>query len=119
MNTIQYFGTQVANALDYVLGWLLLLPRDLTMLLLALGTTVLMTLARKWLTNQDLLGRCQADLNRLKELIQTARRAGDREAVQRLRTTQTTIRRKYQHRRATSLGSRLKKRVRNFQPRTR
>ena len=73
------------RTLDYPLGWLLWLPRDLTLLLFATGTALLMTLARRAVTDQDLLRRCAADLRRLKELMREARRAGDRPQLSRLR----------------------------------
>ncbi len=64
--------------LDFALGWLLWLPRDRTLLLLAAGTAVLMTLARRWVTNQDLLRRCAQDLRQLKRLRREAQQSQDK-----------------------------------------
>lgn len=82
----------VLSALDFFLGWLLALPRDVAIILLALGTSFGMTLVRKWVTDQELLGRCAADLRRLKELLREAKRGGHKAAVRRLRTTMSAVR---------------------------
>ncbi|HND54109.1 MAG TPA: hypothetical protein PLV92_16980 [Pirellulaceae bacterium] len=76
-----------ARLLDLLFGWLLLFPRDATLLLLAFGTTALITLARKLLTNQPLLAACRRDLARLRELQQEAKSRGDRDSVARQRQT--------------------------------
>lgn len=76
-----------ARLLDLLFGWLLLFPRDVTLLLLACGTTVLITLARKSLTNQTLLAACRRDLARLRELQQESESRGDRDSVARRRQT--------------------------------
>ena len=77
--------------LDYLFGWLLLLPSDLTIIVTALLTGVVLTLVRKWTTNQDLLGRAVADNKRLAALIKEAKRAGDKEAVKRYRLTKAQV----------------------------
>jgi hypothetical protein len=84
MNTIIPWLTEV---IDYPLGWLLLLPRDVSLLLFAFGTALTMTLARKAVTNQHLLHRCAADLRRLKQLRAEAKAKGDKQAVARVRST--------------------------------
>jgi len=77
----------LVTAMDYPLGWLLALPRDVAILLVAVGTSLLLTLVRKWTTNQDQLGRARNDLRRLKALLRQAKRAKDKPALKRLRTT--------------------------------
>lgn len=72
---------------DPLLGWLLYLPRDAVLMILALGTALLLSVVRLFTTNQDLLRRCHQDKARLKVLIREARRARDPEALARYRTT--------------------------------
>lgn len=72
-----------ARLLDLLFGWLLLFPRDTTLVLLACGTTALLTLVRRLLTNQPLLAACRRDLARLREMQLEAKSRGDRDAVAR------------------------------------
>ena len=87
---LEFFGSVVA-LLDYPLGWLLALPRDVTVLLIAVGTCVLLTLTRKWTTDQRLLRCCKADLSRLKDLFRQAKQANDKNTLNRIRQTQGMI----------------------------
>ncbi|MBC8114624.1 MAG: hypothetical protein H7062_09625 [Candidatus Saccharimonas sp.] len=75
------------SAMDYPLGWLLWLPRDVTLLLFAVGTALWMTLVRRAVTNQDLLRRCSEDLRRLKQFTREAGQSRDTPTRQRLRGT--------------------------------
>ncbi len=70
-----------------VFDGLLVLPRDVTLLVFSTLTALLMTLARRWFTNQDLLRRCAEDLRQLKRLKQEARQSRDKPKRQRLRNT--------------------------------
>ncbi len=81
----------MVRSLDVPLGWLLLMPRDVTLFVFALLTTLLMTLARRWFTNQDLLRRCANDLRQLKRLNREAKQAGNKPRRQRLRATVAMI----------------------------
>ena len=81
------FTSWIVQAVDYPLGWLLRLPRDLTLLFFAAGTALLMTLARRAVTDQDLLQRCGLDLQRLKQRIREAKQVRDQPQLQRLRST--------------------------------
>jgi uncharacterized membrane protein (DUF106 family) len=72
---------------DFLLGWLLQLPSDLVLLALALITAGMMALVRPLTTNQDMLRRIDQDRGRLKQLARQAKRAGNREALLRHRTT--------------------------------
>ena len=76
---------------DPVLGWLLSIPRDVAMILIAVGTSALLTFVRPWTTNQDLLGRCDADKKKLNALMKQAKAAGDKEALARYRASQSAI----------------------------
>jgi len=79
------------NLFDSLLGWLLDVPREITLIGVALLTAALLTGIRWWTTDQDRLGRAAADLKRLKQLRREARRGGDRAAVARLSATQARI----------------------------
>jgi hypothetical protein len=91
MNWLNELSTTTARLLDYPLGWLLDLPRDASIVLVAVLTSLLLTLARKWTTNQDLLRRCTRDSTRLKTLIRKSKKAGDKPAVVRMRRTESAI----------------------------
>jgi uncharacterized membrane protein (DUF106 family) len=80
-------SVNVAALLDHALGWLLGLPRDVALVTVAVATSLVLTLARKWFTNQELLSRCAADIRRLKELIRGAKSRRDKPAVQRMKGT--------------------------------
>ena len=73
--------------MDMVLGWTAHLPMDVRLLILAIGTSVILTFVRVFTTNQDLLKRCRDDKRTLKGLLRQAKRDGDKEAVARHRTT--------------------------------
>ena len=91
MDALARIYSETIRLLDVPLGWLLWLPRDVALLLFAFGTALAMTLARKWITNQDVLRRCRADLSRLKSLLVDARHAQDKAAMQRLRGTTALV----------------------------
>jgi hypothetical protein len=78
--------------LDYPLAWTLALPREAAILVTALLTSLVLTLVRKFTTNQDRMRRCKADLARLKTLLRQHKAAGDRAAVERTRATSTAVR---------------------------
>lgn len=81
----------ILAAMDFVLGWLLCLPRDASLLALGIGTAALLTLVRRYTTNQDLLKRCRADKRRLRELLRESKRRGDGDAIRRHRATSRMI----------------------------
>lgn len=80
-------GPAILSVMDFLLGWMLYLPRDLVLVMLALATALLLTLVRLVTTNQDFLKRCKHDRARLKQLIRQARANGDKEALARHRAT--------------------------------
>ena len=84
---LQAINDFIVEAMDYVLGWLLYLPRDLRLVLVAVLTSAILTFVRLWTTDQDWLGRANRDQKRLKELIRQARREKDKEAVRRYKQT--------------------------------
>jgi uncharacterized membrane protein (DUF106 family) len=72
---------------DPLLGWMLYLPRDVTLLIVAIGTALILTVVRVFTTNQDMLRRCKEDKARIKELIREAKKNGDKEALARYHAT--------------------------------
>jgi hypothetical protein len=76
---------------DFLLGWLLRLPRDLTLVTVAMFTALLMIAVRRFTTNQDLLRRATEDGRRLRQLAREARREGDKPSLQRYKRTRALI----------------------------
>jgi len=91
MNVWLQISATLTGALDYLLGWLLYLPRDAAIVAVALATSLLLTLVRKWCTDQDLLARCAADLRQLQLRIRGAKAARDRSSVRRHKETVNLI----------------------------
>lgn len=82
---------EIVAILDLPLAGLLRLPRDVTLVVVALITVVILVMVRRFATNQDQLRRCAADLRRLKQLRREARAAGDQESPPRLARTVNAI----------------------------
>lgn len=84
---------QSANLLlaDRLLGWLLALPSDLALLLVALITSLLMRGVRWLTTNQELLARIEQDRKVLKARIRAARARGDKAEAERARALGTRV----------------------------
>lgn len=76
---------------DYLLGWLLYLPRDLRLLMLAVLTTFLMSVFKRFVTDTQWLERARNDLKVLNGLIRQARAAEKRPDLDRLRYTRALI----------------------------
>ncbi|MFW6062000.1 MAG: hypothetical protein ACOC93_04250, partial [Planctomycetota bacterium] len=76
---------------DVLLGWLLALPSDVVLFVVALGTVSILMAVRYLMTDQDLLRRAAQDTGRLKKLIRQAKRNGDKQAVKRHRMTKSQI----------------------------
>lgn len=72
---------------DPMLGWLLWLPTDVVLILVGVATGAVLTFARPWTTNQDLLRRCSQDKKRLKQLIKKGKKEKDKESVRRYRSS--------------------------------
>ena len=68
---------------DPVLNWLLRLPTDVVVFIVAFATSVIIVLSRKWVTDQDWLRRADDDCRRQAELAKAAKRRGDKDAVRR------------------------------------
>ncbi len=72
---------------DAVLGWLLWLPRDAALVLLAVLSALLAVGLRRLVTDQTLLRRARQDQRRLKQLIRESRLRRDEPARVRYRRT--------------------------------
>jgi hypothetical protein len=76
---------------DALLGWLLIVPRELTLIGVAVVTASLLTISRWWTTDQNRLRRAAEDLRQLKRLRREARRRGDRGTVARCQAVKARI----------------------------
>ena len=77
----------LVRMMDPVLGWILYLPRDVRLFLVALMTALILVYVRKWTTNQPWLKLADADQIRLDALIKDAKKQKDKEAVKRHQQT--------------------------------
>ncbi len=68
---------------DPVLSWLLWLPKDLAIFIVAVTTSAIITFSRKGVTNQEWLKRAEEDVKRQDELAKEAKKRGDKETVRR------------------------------------
>jgi len=84
MLTLSHIASWITAGGDLLFGWLLVLPRDVAIIALALLTSLILTLLRRWGTNQDLLSRCAADLRCLRRLIREAKSRRDKPEVARM-----------------------------------
>lgn len=73
---------------DGLLGWLLRLPSDLVLIAVALISATVLTVIRRYTTNQELLGRIAHDKKRLRQL---QRSSNDREAKRRIGGTRAAV----------------------------
>jgi len=87
-------NTFLVNALDWVFGWILFLPRDVSLAAVAVFTSAILTFSRKWATDQVWLRQASEDDARLAELAREAKKRGDRDAVKRHKELRTTIKMK-------------------------
>jgi uncharacterized membrane protein (DUF106 family) len=84
----------ILAAVDWPLGWLLRLPSDAAVILVAILTSGLLTLLRRVATDQDWLRRAAADTRRLRDLAREARRRRDKDALARHGATVGVIKRR-------------------------
>jgi len=80
---LETLNNVIVEAMDYVFGWMLLLPRDVMLFAVAILTSAALTFVRIWTTDQDWLGRAAADKKRLGQLLKQAKRDKDKDAKQR------------------------------------
>lgn len=84
-------GESIASAMDYLLGWLLHLPTDVALVLIALGTSLVLAIVRLVTTDQDLLHRVAEDKRTLRQLARQARANGNKADARRHRENITHI----------------------------
>jgi uncharacterized membrane protein (DUF106 family) len=77
----------IVRVMDLPLGWLLRLPSDVQLFIVAIGSALILAVVRKFTSNQDLLRRCRADQTRQKALLREAKARKDGDAVKRHRAT--------------------------------
>ena len=85
-------GSYCVSLLDPLLGWMLYLPSDIRLLLVAGISALILVLLRLLVTDQDLLERAANDRRRLNQLIRQARAAKDKATVKRCAATKTMVR---------------------------
>ena len=84
-------GDFITSFMDYLLGWLLYLPRDVMLFAVAILTSVILAFARRIGSDQDWLRRAAADRKRLADLARQARAVGDKPAAKRHKGTVAQI----------------------------
>jgi len=87
----QAINDAIVNAMDYLLGWITFLPRDAQLFVVAIMTSAILAGVRLWTTDQNWLGRADADKKRLGELVKLAKAARDKDAKARYKQTATLI----------------------------
>lgn len=55
---LERLNNWIVSVMDVLLGWLLRLPSDLQLIVVALGSAIILTAVRVWTSNQELLRRC-------------------------------------------------------------
>ena len=88
---LQTLNDLLMNFMSGALNWMLYMPKDVVLGIVALVTAAALTLVRPFTTNQDLLRRCKADKMKLKRFIKDAKRKKDKEALGRYRATMAGI----------------------------
>lgn len=88
---IEALNTVILYVTDLLLGWLLSLPKDIVLFVVAVGSAAILTLVRPFTTNQDLLARCGHDKRRLKELMREAKARKDKESAKRYGATRNMV----------------------------
>ena len=88
---LEAFNNVVLLLTDPFLNWLLHLPRELAIFIVAILTSLALTFSRKWVTDQEWLRRADADAKRLKTLIREAKARRDKEAAKRYKTSMGEI----------------------------
>jgi uncharacterized membrane protein (DUF106 family) len=79
------------HLMDRLLGWLLDWPTDVAIVAVAVATSLVLVVVRRFATDQDLLGRVANDKRWLKQLAADARRRGDDEAARRHRANRSLV----------------------------
>jgi uncharacterized membrane protein (DUF106 family) len=89
---LEQLNSICVSLIDLLLGWLLYLPTDLSLLFVALISSAILVFLRLLVTDQDLLTRAANDRKRLTLLIKDARKKKDKAAAKRCAATRTLVR---------------------------
>lgn len=85
------WNTFCLTVVDALLGWMLSLPINVVVVVVAVGSGAILTLARIFTTDQTLLRIASEDRKRQKQLAKQAKAAGDKEAAKRHMAVRNTI----------------------------
>lgn len=88
---LEALNTIIMAIADPLFNWLLALPTDVILIIVGFGTGAILTLARLFTTNQDLLRRCDEDKKVLAKQLKAAKKAGDKERVKAIQACQGGI----------------------------
>ena len=82
---LELINDWVVRIADIFLYWSLFLPRDLTLLIVSIGSSAVLALVRLWVTDQPYLRVLKADKQTLKGKLKAAKREKNKEEIKRLR----------------------------------
>jgi hypothetical protein len=82
------------NVFDVLLGWLLWLPRDASVVVLGVLSAILAVWIRRFVCDRQLLALIRQDQRVLRRLIRDARRAGDQASLARHRRVRAAVARR-------------------------
>lgn len=85
------FMSGVLWLFDHVIGWLLVLPKDLALIVFGILCAATLLLLRRTIGNNDLRERCKADRKRIQILCKSARQAHDTDTLKRLRNQRALV----------------------------
>jgi uncharacterized membrane protein (DUF106 family) len=85
-NTLLPLLNAVFIAFDWIFGWSLLFGAFTALIIAGLLTGLFVNLIQKYCSNQNILGRSKADLEKIKSLRASAKSSGDSDAIARLNT---------------------------------
>ncbi|HHH76385.1 MAG TPA: hypothetical protein ENL03_05105 [Phycisphaerae bacterium] len=85
------FNNLCLTIMDPLLNWTLSLPKDITLVILAVFSSAVLTALRLFTTKQDILKRCTADKKQLKKINRIAKSNKDKDARKRCKLTKNQI----------------------------
>lgn len=80
---INLWNSFALSLVDLLLGWLLMFPASVAILVVSVGSGAILTFARRFTTDQTKLRIAAEDRTRLKHLAKEAKARGDKEAAKR------------------------------------
>jgi len=88
---MQFINSLIMLVTDPLFGWLLNLPRDLALFIIAIGTALVLTVVRIWTTDQTTLKHCKKDKQTIKKLLKEAKKAKNKPRIKQLQATMQQI----------------------------